>query len=82
MTIGAQLHGEANTDAVSHIDRLPQSGVAHARDLGGRQLNLAAQSRKKVAEVLSGNPADNRGLEHRSEFAGASTHTLERLFHT
>ena len=34
MTMDEDLRGEAYTSAVSHIDRLSQSVVAHARDLG------------------------------------------------
>ena len=33
MTMDEDLRGEAYTSAVSHIDRLSQSVVAHARDL-------------------------------------------------
>ena len=35
---------------------------------------------RKVAEALLADPGDNRGLEQWSEFAGASTRTLARLF--
>ena len=34
MTMDEDLWGEAYTSAASHIDRLSQSVVAHARDLG------------------------------------------------
>ena len=34
MTMDEDLQGEAYTSAVSHIDRLSQSVIPHARDLG------------------------------------------------